>query len=194
MEQIRATALFKHIVRWLDSEMACCSPYANLDVKDKDMLPSLAESLCCQGVDLLTGSDRLVSVGGKCCSHQINVQQLHADSENPAALVSGTVKTGNSEQGFDVLVPLCQRGPNSLCVSKEGHCMGLHPSTADVLTVLLLALPLSTWSGIKEEKLRVEVTDLVTTENLQPLLQEEVVISSSDFTFMSGYICLPWPL
>ncbi|XP_028777881.1 glutathione gamma-glutamylcysteinyltransferase 3-like isoform X1 [Neltuma alba] len=181
LEQIRATAIFKHITRWLNSEISCCSPYANLD--DKVVLPAFAASLCCQGVDLLTGCDGVGSSGGKRCS-QINVQQMHVDSENPVALVSGTFKTGNSEQGVDVLVPLCQTEPNRLCISNEGRCIGLHPSTADVLTVLLLALPLHTWSGIKEEKLRVEVTDLVTTENLPPLLQEEALFLRGQLKFL----------
>ncbi|XP_054802393.1 glutathione gamma-glutamylcysteinyltransferase 3-like [Prosopis cineraria] len=183
LEEIRATALFKYITRWLNSEISCCCPYANLGDKDEDMLPALAASLCCQGVDLLNGCDRLGSSGGKCCT-QINVQQLHTDTENPVALVSGTVKSGDGEQGVDVLVPLCQSGPYSLCISNEGRCIGLHPSTADVLTVLLLALPLHTWSGIKEEKLRLEVTDIVTTENLPPLLQEEVLFLRGQLKFL----------
>ncbi|KAK4281314.1 hypothetical protein QN277_012827 [Acacia crassicarpa] len=188
LEQIRAIALFKHITRWLNSAISCCRPYANLGDKDRDMSPALAARLCCQGVDLLTGCDKQGSSGGKCCS-QINVQQLHADSENPTvALVSGTIKTGNSEQGVDVLVPLCQGGPNSLCISNEGRCVGLHPSTADVLTVLLLALPLQTWSGIREEKLRVEVVELVTTENLPPLLQEEVLFLRGQLKFLMNDI------
>ncbi|KAF7818451.1 glutathione gamma-glutamylcysteinyltransferase 3-like isoform X1 [Senna tora] len=181
LEQIRTTLLFKHVTKWLDSECSCCNTYANL--VDKDMLPALAASVCCQGVDLLNGCGRLGLSGGICCS-QINVQQLDADSENPVTLVSGTVRTGSSEQGVDVLVPLCQREPNRLCLSDEGRCIGMHPSTADVLTVLLLALPLHTWSGIKEEKLRVEVTALVTTENLPRLLQEEVLFLREQLYFL----------
>lgn len=173
LEQIRSTALFKHVTAWLDSERSCCDTTASLD--DKDMLSALATRVCCQGADLLTGC-RLS--GGKCCS-QINVKHLNVDSENPVTLISGTVTTGgNSEQGVDVLVPLCQRKPSSLCLCNEGQCIGMHPSTADVLTVLLLALPLHTWSGIKDEKLHLEVASLLTTENLLPLLSEEVMCIS----------------
>ncbi|XP_061343394.1 glutathione gamma-glutamylcysteinyltransferase 3-like isoform X2 [Gastrolobium bilobum] len=181
LEQIRTTALFTHVTRWLDSECSCCNSISKLG--DKDMLPALAASVCCQGENLLSGYGRLGLSGGKCCS-QIDVKHLNVDGENPVTLVSGTVTTGGSnEQGVDVLVPLCQRKPNRLCLSNEGHCIGMHPSTADVLTVLLLALPLHTWSGIKEEKLRVEFTSLLTNENLPPLLQEEVTSIALEHVF-----------
>nr|Q2TE74.2 RecName: Full=Glutathione gamma-glutamylcysteinyltransferase 2; AltName: Full=LjPCS2-7R; AltName: Full=Phytochelatin synthase 2 [Lotus japonicus] len=165
LEKIRTAGLFKHVTSWLDSQRSRCSTIANL--QDKDMLPELAARVCCQGACLLTGC---CLSGGKCCC-QIDVKHLNVDSKNLATtFVSGTFTTGSSsEQGVDVLVPLCQRGP-------EGHYIAMHPSTADVLTVLLLALPLHTWSGIKEEKLRAEVTSLVTTEDLPSLLQEEVIL------------------
>ncbi|KAL3029090.1 hypothetical protein AAZX31_03G146500 [Glycine max] len=191
LEQIRTTGLFKHVTRWLDSESSCCNTLANLG--DKDMLPALAASVCCQAADLLTVCGRLGLSGGKCCS-QIDVKHLNADSENPVTLVSGIVTTGGgSEQGVDVLVPLCQREPSRLCLSNEGHCIGMHPSTADVLTVLLLALPLHTWSGIKEEKLRVEALSLLATEDLPPLLQEEVLFLRDQLHFLMTDISAPSP-
>ncbi|XP_027353392.1 glutathione gamma-glutamylcysteinyltransferase 2-like isoform X3 [Abrus precatorius] len=182
LEQIRTTALFKHVTRWLDSESTCCNTFVKLS--DKEMLPALAADVCCQGADLLTGCGRLALSSGKCCS-QIDVKQLNVDTENPVTIASGTVATGGgSVQEVDVLVPLCQRVPSRFCLSNEGHCIGMHPSTADVLTVLLLALPLHTWSGIKEEKLQVEVTSLLITEDLPPLLQEEVSFLREQLHFL----------
>ncbi|KAK7336888.1 hypothetical protein VNO77_17439 [Canavalia gladiata] len=189
LKQIRTTAPFKHVTRWLDSESSYCNTFPNLG--DKDMLPALAADVCCRGAGLLTGCGSLGLSSGKCC-RQIDVKQLNVDRENPVTLVSGTVTTGgSSEQGVEVLVPLCQREPSSLCLSNEGHCIGMHPSTADVLTVLLLSLPLQTWLGIKEEKVRVEVTSLLTTEDLSPLLQEEVLFLREQLHFLMTDIDAP---
>ncbi|KAK7284137.1 hypothetical protein RJT34_18877 [Clitoria ternatea] len=189
LDQIRTTTLFKHVTKWSDSVSSCCKNFENLF--DKDMLPVLAADVCCRGAYLLTGCGGIGLSNGKCCN-QIDVKQVNVDSENTATLVSGTVITGGgAKQGVDVLVPLCQRESSRLCLCNEGHCIGMHPSTADVLTVLLLALPFYTWSGIKEEKLRVEVTSLLRTEDLPPLLQEEVLFLREQLHFLMTDIGSP---
>jgi hypothetical protein len=61
-------------------------------------------------------------------------------------------------------------------------CSGHTSFSSDVLTVLLLSLPSTTWDGITDEKLLREIRSLVSIENLPTLLQEEVLIIFSLFS------------
>lgn len=167
MKQVQDTELFRHMIRWLASESSFCKEITSLG--DKDGLPEIAANVCCKGAELLTGKHR------KICCKEMNVQFLNINGERPAAVVSGTLIANGNEQGIDMLVPLCQTNPSNLCEFDQGCCSGVHPSTADVLTVLLFALPQDTWAGIKEERLKAEMNSLVSIESLPPLLKDEVL-------------------
>jgi len=61
-----------------------------------------------------------------------------------------------------------------------------YPSSADVLTVLLLALHPNTWLGIKDEKLKAELQTLVSIDNLPDDLKREVCSQNQ-----SLLVCIP---
>lgn len=174
LKQIREIKLFKHVSIWLASEISLCKCITSWGFKDE--LPELAANICCQGPELLSG--KLSSSGRKCC-RETNVTHIKADGgEKPMIVVSGTINTNGIDQGIEMPVPFSVTEPSNLCDLDQSNCKGMHPSIADVLTVLLLALPQHTWSGIKEGELRRQFNSLVSTDNLPSLLQQEVIFLS----------------
>ncbi|KAL0461087.1 UNVERIFIED_CONTAM: Glutathione gamma-glutamylcysteinyltransferase 1 [Sesamum latifolium] len=169
LKQVQETGLYNHVTDILSSNLVCQTKQA---MGHRDSLPSIAASVCCQGAGILTGrsgsSDRF------CCRETCVRCYRATNGDKPVTVVSGTVVNGNGEQGVDMLVPFSQGEP-SCCNSSSCGDSGMHPASNDVLTALLLALPPHTWSGIKDKKLLDEISSLVSTESLPPLLQEEIL-------------------
>ncbi|WOL05196.1 Glutathione gamma-glutamylcysteinyltransferase 1 [Canna indica] len=101
---------------------------------------------------------------------------LKANGEEPPTGISGKVVSVGNEHEADMLVPTSTSASTSgnCCSSKLENCIMMHPTFDDVFTILLLTLPASTWSGIKDEFLLAEIHCLVSTENLPDALQQEV--------------------
>ncbi|KAL0418626.1 UNVERIFIED_CONTAM: Glutathione gamma-glutamylcysteinyltransferase 1 [Sesamum radiatum] len=170
LKQVQETGLYNHVTDILSLQNLVCPTKQAMG--HRDSLPSIAASVCCQGAGILTGrsgsSDRF------CCRETCVRCYRATNGDKPVTVVSGTVVNGNGEQGVDMLVPLSQGEP-SCCNSGSCGDSGMHPASNDVLTALLLALPPHTWSGIKDKKLSDEISSLVSTESLPPLLQEEIL-------------------
>lgn len=167
---MQETDLYKHVTDILLLEKLGCQIKQTLG--HRDSLPNIAATVCCQGAGILTGksgsSDRF------CCRETCVRCYRATNGDKPVTVVSGTVVNGNGEHGVDMLVPLSSQTDPNCCNSGPCDDTGMHPASNDVLTALLLALPPETWSGIKDENTLEEVSGLVSTQNLHPLLQEEV--------------------
>ncbi|KAK9083155.1 hypothetical protein Scep_029626 [Stephania cephalantha] len=175
LKEVRETSLFKHVVEWFSS-MCCIHSLAG-----KDNLAEIAAHVCCQGAELLirkSDSSNQFGCAATC------VKCLKDNGDMPVTVVSGTVTTGKSEEGVDMLVPLSQIKHRNCTDTGANCCTMMHPASSDVLTVLLLTLPPSTWTGIKEEKPLQEIHSLVTFKNLPSMLQEEVLHLRKQLLFL----------
>ena len=176
LKQVQETALYRHVTEFLLSERSCCT---NISKEAReDNLPDIAARVCCQGAGLLSGLDS----SGSCCQETC-VKCFKVNGDKPVTVVSGTVVNSRGEQGVDMLVPLSHT-ELGCCGCTPSNRIGMYPASNDVLTVLLLALPPNTWSGVKEEKLLQEIRSLVSTESLPILLQEEVCLTSVSDAFL----------
>ncbi|CAK8543633.1 unnamed protein product [Lathyrus sativus] len=166
LRHVHETSLFKHVSSFLSSSCG----RQTLISGDGDTLPIIAASVCCQGAEILGG--KLSSPAVYCCPETC-VKCWKAEDDKSITMVSGTVVNGNTEQGVDVLIPSSSGKLCCTCSSKKN--IRMHPASSDVLTVLLLSLPSTTWDGLTDEKLLKEIHDLVSHENLSTLLREEVL-------------------
>ncbi|KAB2620379.1 Glutathione gamma-glutamylcysteinyltransferase 1 [Pyrus ussuriensis x Pyrus communis] len=152
LRQVQDTGLFKHVAELLSSARvhSCCE---NLISGHE---ANIAASVCCQGAQISA------SLGVYFCQETC-VKCLKANGGDKPV----TVGNGGTEKRMDMLTAWSKTNSGCSCAIR------MHPACNDVLTVLLLALPPGTWSGIKDEKLSKEIYNLVSTENLPTLLQEE---------------------
>ncbi|KAL6502917.1 Glutathione gamma-glutamylcysteinyltransferase 1 [Orobanche hederae] len=170
LKQVQETGLYKHVMDILSSEKPVC--LMKQVSNPHDNLPEIAASVCCQGAGFLTGKSG--SLDRFCCRETCVRCYRAVNGDKPVTVVSGTVVHSNGEQGVDMLVPLSQTDHNGCSLGACGYS-GMHPASNDVLTALLLAMPPETWCGIKDERVLEEISRLVSTESLHPLLQEEIL-------------------
>ncbi|CAN7124302.1 unnamed protein product [Brassica rapa subsp. narinosa] len=176
LKEVHETELFKHISKFLSS------------VGYEDSMTFAAAKACCQGAEILSGCSSIefccrevkcvngMSYAGTYSKLTVyilfNIAKtilLHEGAvEVEGTVVTGVVVRDGSEQNVDLLVPStqtdCEYGPEAT-----------YPAGNDLFTVLLLALPPQTWSGIKDQALMNEMKQLISMAFLPTMLQEEVL-------------------
>ncbi|KAG9149429.1 hypothetical protein Leryth_003384 [Lithospermum erythrorhizon] len=166
LKQVQETGLYKYVTAALSSEnCVCCNKFPANGI---DCLPTIAFTVCCQGAGFLSGKS---GVSNRYTCQGTGVRCYRSNGGKPVTVVSGIVVNESGKDSVDMLVPSSQS--NLSCCSSSSTVM--HPSSTDVLTVMLLALPPQTWSAIKDEKVMHEISDLVEANNLPNTLQEEVL-------------------
>ncbi|KAH9603077.1 hypothetical protein KSS87_009455 [Heliosperma pusillum] len=168
LKQVQETGLYKYVNKFLSSAYSCSKKAAMLG--DEHSLSDVTAAVCCEGAKLLSSQSE---PSGNYCCKKTCLKLVRGDGGKPLALVSGSVKGGESKQGLQILVPVKYK--ETSCCSDPNDCSGMYPAANDLLTVLLLALPLKTWSGIKIDRLVQDIRSLVSTDNLPDLLKEEVL-------------------
>ncbi|KAJ3691488.1 hypothetical protein LUZ61_020652 [Rhynchospora tenuis] len=166
--QVRGTRLFKLVKELLSDP--CCS-YTKSSLDDDSSLQGVVATACCQGAALLTGNPHSMDQKMSSCKETCVKCVLSNTGET---IVSGRVVVlGRNEQGVDALLPVSSKP--GWCESDPGSCVVKYPASNDILTVFLLALPPSTWSGVRDQKVLDELLSLVSTNCLPELLQLEIL-------------------
>lgn len=162
LKQVHETLLFKYVTDILSSS-----------ITNGNLTEDIA-TVCCQGAGLLPGvSVCRTGIGYKAT----DVTYVKANNGNPTT-ISGISVSGGNEQGINILVPVSASVEESTCSSTFDVPVMVQSTSNDAITVLLLALPASTWSGVKDANLLVEIHGLFSTENLANPLQNEVCFFS----------------
>ncbi|CAO2181329.1 unnamed protein product [Urochloa humidicola] len=171
LQQVRATKLFMMIVH--DPQCARIK-WCNRSWSSDDSITRIAASVCCQGAAMLSGN---------LASRETCFKDVQANGDGPNTVISGSVVSEGNGQDVDMILPMSPCSTSS-CISNLGNEIIKYQSSADVLTILLLALHPSTWLGIINERLKAEFQILVSTDNLPDVLKWEILILRRQFCYL----------
>ncbi|KAL2621650.1 hypothetical protein R1flu_001855 [Riccia fluitans] len=169
MSELRGTELYKIVLDWTSN--SCVSSGCNLPSISEMDLSSVVRNACCQGAAVLSGMQSSNSV----CREEASAIMRVNNSGTETLVVSGSVETVDGlRSDIDVLVPTircysCGSDPKDV-----ESCHPLLPSTADLLTVLLFALPAETWKSIRNPAVQEEMITATTCALLPEVLKFEM--------------------
>lgn len=171
LSQLRHATLHRRISEWVNRLCKECPQFCPMSCDTEDCLPQIVHSACYHGAAALSGlrctSDRSLKDAciTSCVGDSINATVI----KGHVALVDGT------QNRVDVLVPTVPAAKRPLNVGQM--CLPSHPGAADLLTMLVFALPPAIWGDVRNAGVREEMTHSVSTTNLPLPLRTEVSCS-----------------
>lgn len=165
LQHLRATKIYDLVKMWMGHKKRSCSV-----CPAKESLQEVVAQACCQGAAALLGVNYLSNI--TCVKHSVETNAGSCE-HGSASVVSNNIFLNGCERTVDALVPtasdmVCE---SCICTVKADS---LHPSTEDLLAILILSLPVSTWREIPDSDLQSEMLCLVSTVDLPNDLRQEV--------------------
>nr|ADR51693.1 phytochelatin synthase [Pteris vittata] len=174
LQQLRQTRAFVLITKWMEQN--------SVNSPEDESLQTAILQACCQGAAAFRGSNCYSNV--KCFKKDVKESNVTSNgARGEAVVMSSRVLVDGCEQVIDALVPkrplsgnvgrgsvLQQDGIDQVTLEEDAF----HPTTRDLLAVLLLALPPSTWEQIPDLRIHAEISRIVSRKELPHELQLEV--------------------
>ncbi|MCO5587604.1 hypothetical protein L7F22_041553 [Adiantum nelumboides] len=166
LQQLRETKAVSLIKTWMEKNC--------VNFTSTESLQNAVWQACCQGAAAFTGSSCMSSM--TCSKKEVEDSDMTStEGLREAIVISSRVLVDGCEQVIDALVPKVPSSSNGggscqCCLEEDS----LHPTTRDLLAILLLALPTSTWEDIQDPDIHLEICRIFSKEELPPELQLEV--------------------
>nr|BAB64932.1 phytochelatin synthase [Athyrium yokoscense] len=165
LQQLRQTTVFALITKWVEEN--CVKSSVN------ESLPNVIMQACCQGAAAFTGIKCSSNI--TCIKKEGEAEVRLNEDRGDTVVLSNKLLVDGCEQVIDALVPKISTlntvgGPCQSSLEEDSF----HPTTRDLLAILLLALPTSMWEDIPNREVHSEICRIVSREELPFELRLEV--------------------
>ncbi|CAM6107777.1 unnamed protein product [Calypogeia fissa] len=159
LEDLRRTELYYIVSNWVEGACIGCQ----LPALCKGVSESL-KSACCHGAAALSG---MLNSSSLRCTKTCASKNLNSGTET-TMVVKDTLSGNGVHKNVNILVP------TSIVCDGEKNCTSLPPGSADMLTMLLFALPPNCWSSVRNKEVESALSDAASSVDLPISFQVEV--------------------
>ena len=131
----------------------------NAEQNDENLLDTVIQA-CCQGAAIVTGSQTISDI------QRMTTEKYHMRSDR---IGWSKFSVDVCKQNVEAFIP-----SSPIKLGNDNYSPPLQPTRRDLLSILLLSLPTSTWNAITNSDIYAKIVEIVTREHLPIDLQLEV--------------------